>query len=150
MMPTTRPAKPSERRRVAKQAAYVVTQGEYSDYQIVEVFLDEEQAELFVERHNKVYRGDARVETYDVSSSVDEIVPKLEARYPAQVDYREVTEPSYHEGWIWAKQAKPITRAWSYPWGVWVEGCDFERVKKAFSDRLAQWMVEGEQREKRR
>lgn len=125
------------------QEVYVVTEGTYSDYNIVEVFLDEDLANLYVERYNKLDSGgDARVESYDVEHAVDEVVPKLEVRYPGWVEYRAVQEPTYREGWVWAKDAKPITDAHSNRYGVWVAGCDFERVKKAFSERLVQWKAE--------
>lgn len=51
---------------------YIVTEGEYSDYHIVDVFLDKEKAEFFARFHT----DDGKVETYYTGD--DEYIVKVE------------------------------------------------------------------------
>lgn len=41
---------------------YIVTRGEYSDYQIESVFLDKEKAEKYIDTHD----SDMEIEEYDL------------------------------------------------------------------------------------
>ncbi len=48
--------------------AYVITEGEYSDYSIVCIFLDKEKAENYVKYHKSTngWFNDIRIEEYDI------------------------------------------------------------------------------------
>ena len=128
-----------------KLIAYVVTAGSYSDYRILNIFLDKEEAEKYRENYDKKSHGpytDADVEEYEIQEKAEGVVPVLSLRYSANAPY-ERTPYKEVEGYVWESQALPITLAHTAPptttgFMVLVEGCDFTAVRKAFSERLVQ------------
>lgn len=137
-----------------ERKAYVVTVGEYSDYRIGGVFLDEAAAKEYVDNYNKVsgggYSDQAKVEEYTEDGPVPGIVPVL--RYEGRIgrgfvgdEFAEETE-----GFVWEDEARPLIDAYTsdtrkYGGGIFifVKGTDFEQVRKEFRDRWAQAKAEG-------
>lgn len=84
---------------------YVVTSGEYSDYHIVAVFTNEEQAEKYADSLG-LRRGyaEASVEEYDLNPAV----PDVRRYHFAQVDHEGEVERT---GSFWAVPGSKQTRA---------------------------------------
>jgi hypothetical protein len=128
---------------------YIITSGDYEDYHIDEVFLDRAKAEEWVRRAHKVDYGFVayEIEDYDVAEDVEGTVPQLNCRaYLPNVEsghlfYR---PPDNQEAvtQVWERRAEPVARVHMrgdvYGYEISVEGCDFERVRETFNQKLAE------------
>ena len=66
--------------------AYIVTEGQYSDYRILKVFLDEELAQQFVKIHNDSPWSSAGIEEYEIEERITQPLYRVEARWSPETD----------------------------------------------------------------
>ncbi len=126
--------------RTLMTKVYIITSGEYSDYRINAVFLDKENAELYIERANG---GEDRwqecgIEEWDVDEEVPffgtvysehaEIFPDQDAHFWASGSWYEPIDKSGIE----VRISEGRNRIF-----ISVKGLDEQRVKKVLSERVA-------------
>lgn len=133
------------------EKAFVVTSGEYSDFRIVAVFLDEKAAGDFVAKHNALGEyDDCTVIEYDIATertfSGDIWVGHWKMNGPDNYyAYRE--EEWFRKSWHMGTDPGPASvvkaRVDSYG-GLWVEvqGTSKDHVEKSLHDRAAQLKAE--------
>ena len=118
--------------------AYVVTQGAYSDYQIVDVFLDKALAERFVAEMQKGasdYADPYEIEEWKITSAVEERVPVTVVKYSQQDGLFESTEYD----WRSAAPTRPEVTVFCAGWrGLRARCVDAALARKAMQDRIAQ------------
>lgn len=75
---------------------YLVTHGDYSAYEIVNVFLDKQKAENFVEhcnqnpKHNFCFDSDYRVEEYSISDDDFSLKDKPKTYFACQIYIKQI------------------------------------------------------------
>lgn len=135
--------------------AYVVTEGSYSDYKIVAVFLDRSLADELCDRHKGWY-GEPRVEEYEIVTALPAAIVTLRLQCTVtdgteteSSERENVSTPDLFDGYAVESQCK--TQMYVIPSGglltpwprqteikIHVEGTDHERVRKTFSEVKAQ------------
>lgn len=143
---------------------YVVTSGEYSDYGIVKIFENIEDAEQFCAIHNdnmKPYDDGYCLEIYPLSGyGEEEKIKVYKALFCQVIEYRD-TIPSTVEIWCIETQfsKKPFNKSFKYE-GYWIGGREYsgvipvnktydihknrEIVEKIIQDEFRKWKAEKE------
>lgn len=130
---------------------YVITSGDYSDYRIVRVYLDRDEAERFKAAVNATKPSDEhRLEEYDVGApQVEYDGPFWTAWWqqtPAATTWPLEERTHVYEGW-WAGAPLPRSEVYEriaegdYP-RVCVRGMSKEHVEKSLHDAVAQVKAE--------
>ena len=138
---------------------YIVTEGDYSDYHIEEVFSTIEAAEKYIEIHNHRW-DDYCIEEYEVDNVTIESMIEVEAKTPYYYIFQfnkdgklisddrfagiscEAPDDIWAEG-IWRLQDKnPIS--WIYV-RVYENGKTYDQCLKIAQDKRAQYLAEKEE-----
>jgi hypothetical protein len=124
------------------KVVYAVTQGAYSDYQIIAIFATKEMAEEVVSAGG----GDS-VQGFELYNSLPERIIWYQRGLTRRYENNGTT-PAYQEfdqkfvDWPWDISANPKQRPIykeNGKQGFRVHGLDKDLVDKAFQDRLAMW-----------
>lgn len=120
---------------------YVVTEGSYSDYRIVDVYVDKGEAE----KHADAIDYDGMVEEYEISRTAPETVDVRKCMYICTFDGETVRESDVTTAkFATDRQGDPHPECEGDVSGGYegvtltVEGSDVERVGKVFSEKKAQ------------
>lgn len=119
---------------------YVLTSGEYSDYHIVGVLLDEEQARIAAEAMSDGYK-DVEVETYD-TDELKFIKPGWKYWTVAFLERDHAIVDTFREDYWLGTLGKPRHFTISHRWYVDVYAEDEDHAIKNASDRLSKYLAE--------
>lgn len=132
---------------------YVITNGEYSDYQICAVTLDKEQAELLKIRYSDKY-DTAYIEEYDTDDykmEVDDIYKHMyrisfninhEIASCCTCSYINVKHGEVDDRSTWFKYSDSRRSCFNYNVTVFVEAEDEDHAKKIAKDIYMKWLAE--------
>ncbi len=132
---------------------YVITNGEYSSYQICAVTLDKEQAELLRIRYSDKW-DEAYIEEYDTDDykiEVSDIHKHMycikfnenhEIWYSNEVSPRNLTHGEIEDCRLYLKYADGSRKCFNYSVIVYVEAEDEEHAKKIAKDIYMKWLAE--------
>lgn len=119
------------------RTVYMVTSGEYSDYDVVAIFEHEADAERYVEA-----RMGERVEEMTLHAEFPTIHTVYRATIYKHGGGGRTATPGELRETHWRSDKRPEHRFSETNWAFEAEGPDRERAVKSVSDRYAKWKAE--------
>lgn len=119
---------------------YVITQGEYSDFEICAVTLDKKQAELLKARYSDEW-DEACIEEYETEEYKIEVSKDYKPMWTVQFENNEmyrclqIGHKNHKHGYVKTHYALDII-------SVFVEAKDEEHARKIAKDIYAKWLAE--------
>jgi len=132
---------------VMTEKVYLLTAGEYSDYQVLAVCRTRELAEFLAKRVGKHKREEVRVEEYPLVKSVDEFIPLTIYFVRIDTEGNEVHRRTYHE-MFFGEAAPDDIESLGWPTSADATGAfgcssrGYDAALKAARDKLAEFKAQ--------